>query len=357
MTERPGRRRSSPSGASRALGAAGLVGALALASCSAPGSDDPSERQALRQRRAAEVVATWPLTGTSPGTQSSAQDHPVLVLKMDNTPSSAPQLGLSSADLVVEEMVEGGVTRLAAFYYSDIPGVVGPVRSMRASDLGIVTPVDATMVTSGAATQTLTRLARAAVPFVTEGSAGFFRESARQAPYNLMADLGEVADALVTAGSGEAVRPPDYLPFGPASKLPPGEAAGSFAARFSAAHTSSWSYRPGAGGGYVDTGSFAAADDAFPADSVLVLRVEVGDAGYLDPAGNTVPETRLVGGGDALLFHGGRLVRGAWSKATLEAPLQLTRPTTDGTPVALTVPPGHTWIELVPLSGGVDVSR
>ncbi len=49
------------------------------------------------------------------------------------------------------------------------------------------------MVTSGAARQTITRLAEAGVPYVTEGSAGFFREPSRAAPYDLMTDLGEVA--------------------------------------------------------------------------------------------------------------------------------------------------------------------
>ncbi len=88
-------------------------------------------------------------------------------------------------------------------------------------------------------------------------------------------------------------------------------------------------------------------DDEFPTDTVLVLRVEVGDAGYRDPAGNPVPETKLVGSGDALLFHGGRLVRGTWKKEGLDTPLQLT--TKAG---KLVVPPGRTWIELVPKNGG-----
>ncbi len=98
------------------------------------------------------LKATWPLTGLPvTGDDEAAQKHPVMVLKMDNTYASAPQEGLGSADMVVEELVEGGMTRLAAFYYSQIPGDVGPVRSMRASDIGIVSPVNATVVTSGAA--------------------------------------------------------------------------------------------------------------------------------------------------------------------------------------------------------------
>ncbi len=326
----------------------GIAVGLALAGCTDPSSSNTAD---VGERQAPE---TWPLTGLRSGSDSAAKDHPVLVLKLDNTASSAPQQGLSSADLVVEELVEGGVTRLAVFFYSRTPGVVGPVRSMRASDIGIVSPVDATMVTSGAAAQTITRLRRADVPYVTEGSAGFFREAARRAPYDLMADLGDVAEALRV---DDAVRPPDYLPFGPARRLPAGQPATSFDVRFSSAHTTSWSYDDeGERVGYVDTGSLAATGDEFPADSVLVLRVKVGDAGYRDPAGNTVPETKLVGEGAAQLFHAGRVVPGTWSKSTLDSPLRLTRTTPQGE-VELAVPPGRTWIELVPMAtGGVDVS-
>ena len=328
--------------------------ALALtgvAGCASEADDRPESDPEPRSEQEA-LPATQPLTGLRVESGTGVRRHPVLVLKLDNTASSSPQLGLSSADLVVEELVEGGVTRLAAFYYSDIPGVVGPVRSMRASDLGIVAPVDATMVTSGAAAQTIARLAKADVPFVTEGSPGFFRESSRAVPYNLMADLRKVAAAQKGAGQ-DAVRPSDYLPFGPAEDLPAGAPAGAFTARFSDAHTTSWAYR---GGGYVNTGSFAAPDDEFPADTVLVLRVEIGDAGYTDPAGNPVPETELVGGGDAQLFHAGRVVKGQWSKAALDEPLELTRKLPQGRQVVLQVPPGHTWIELVPQRGGVAIT-
>ncbi|MEN8672265.1 DUF3048 domain-containing protein [Nocardioides sp.] len=336
MTRRRGRR-------ARLLVGLLLGTSLALAGCSAT----PEEPDEPRQRTAPQ---TWPLTGLRVEGGSGARRHPVLVLKMDNTASSAPQRGLSSADLVVEELVEGGVTRLAAFYYSDIPGVVGPVRSMRASDIGIVSPAEATMVTSGAARQTIARLAEAGVPYVTEGSTGFFRDAARRAPYNLMTDLSEVAAAL--SEGRDRSRPVDYLPFGPARAMPKGQRATSVAVRFSPAHTTTWAYRDG---GYVDTGSLAAPGDEFPADSVLVLRVVVGDAGYLDPAGSSVPETVLTGDGEAVLFHGGREVRGTWSKEDLDAPLVLSRQGAGGRAVPLTVPRGRTWIELVPLAGSVAV--
>jgi hypothetical protein len=80
---------------------------------------------------------------------------------------------------------------------------------------------------------------------------------------------------------------------------------------------------------------------------VLTLQVRVGDAGYLDPAGNTVPETQFVGEGPAWIFHGGRVVRATWHKKELTSTLSLEFKGED-----LTVPAGRVWIELVPGAPG-----
>ena len=48
-----------------------------------------------------------------------------------------------------------------------------------------------------------------------------------------------------------------------------------------------------------------------------------------------------------MIFHGGRLVRGTWQKTGLDSAITLS--TKAG---KLTVPAGHTWIELVPAANG-----
>lgn len=319
-----------------------LAASLVLAACGDDKKKEDSDGPDAQPVASGSALAqTWPLTGLDvSGKQDAAQDHPVMVVKIDNSHSSAPQEGLSAADLVVEELVEGGSTRLAAFFYSDIPDVVGPVRSMRASDIGIVTPVGATVVTSGAAAVTINRIEDAGIDFFSEGDEGFYRDSARSAPYNLMTHLGETT----AAAKAKASRPKDYLPWGKAEDLPAGQPAVNINAIFSGGHTSTWQYD---GTTYVNTNSNADADGQFPADTVLVLRVEVGDAGYTDPAGNPVPETKLEGTGPAMIFHGGRLVRGTWSKDDLGSPITLSTKAGE-----LTVPAGHTWIELIPVDGG-----
>ncbi len=315
------------------LFAAGLV----LSACGGGGSTTKADASSTPATTAPATPETWPLTGVQAplGTTTKLGRSP-LVVKMDNTAASAPQRGLDKADMVVEELVEGGLTRLAAFYYQQLPTLVGPVRSMRASDIGIVSPVKADVVTSGAANVTINRIKKSGITFFSEGSKGIFRDTSRPRPYNVFSHLKETA--TLAKRSPETVA--NYLPWGTEADFTGTQAVTSIDVPFSNSHTTRWTYE---GSKYVNTNTNAAKDEQFPADSVLVLRVKIGDAGYLDPANNPVPETKLTGSGKALLFHGGKLERGTWTKSSLDGSIQLSTATG-----AMKVPAGHTFIELVP---------
>jgi hypothetical protein len=330
-----------------ALTATGLV----LAACGgrpspSPQVHTPAPRHVEGSQR---VTQYWPLTGLKVPAGKTAELHrPVLVAKMDNTVSSRPQAGLRKADMVVEELVEGGLTRLAVFYGSHVPRNVGPIRSMRASDIDVVSPVHASMVTSGAAGKTIARIKAAHIRFYGQFSKGMYRSTQREEPYNLFVHLR----SLAAGAKRKPATPPAYLAWGSAKDLPQGRKVTKIRARFSAVHTTEWVFRNRR---YHNTDSNAPARDQFPATSVLVLRVREGDAGYLDPAGHHVPETLLRGSGNALLFHDGRMVAATWHKGT--APTSRIKLTTRKGQ-QLGVPAGHTWIELVPVHGGnVTFSR
>lgn len=286
----------------------------------------------------------WPLTGL-PAPEGVAAD-PVLVVKVDNTGRARPQLGLSAADLVVEELVEGGATRLAAMYHSTLPPEVVPVRSVRTSDLGLVAPTGGALVASGGAQRVLRYLDDAGLTVIAEGAAGFSRISGRSAPYNVAVDLSR------TVREAAGLEPPaqPYLPWAePDGVRAAGEPATTVTARFSGARATTWDWD---GTGWRQENDLAAEGDEFRPDNVLVLRVTITDAGYTDPAGNFVPETVLEGSGAALLFTGGELIEAAWAKAAAGEPFVLTGP--GGDPVL--VPPGRTWIGLVPEAGDVTWS-
>lgn len=287
-------------------------------------------------------AVVWPLTGL-PAPSAAAVAQPALVVKIDNTRSAAPQLGLSSADLVVEELVEGGLTRLAVLFQSAMPPVAGPVRSVRTTDAGIALPAGGVLVASGGASRVLKALDEAGLTVLTGGGNGLSRDRSRPAPYNVMLDPAEALAGL-SAGVGGPAGP--YLPWGsvPAGGTP----VAGVDVRFSGARTSSWTWSEGL---WALDGDRAAQGERFGPSTLLVLRVAVRDAGYEDPAGNPVPETVLVGSGAATLLTAGTAVEGRWSKAGVAAPLVLA----DAAGASLRVPPGRVWIELVPDSGSVTL--
>ena len=328
----------------RPLVALALVASLVLAGCGGKDDEKKAEDRPTSQptEGGTQLAAVWPLTGLP--APAETPDHPVMIVKIDNTAASDPQYGLGKADMVVEELVEGGITRLAAMFYSELPGKAGPVRSARASDIGVVTPTHAVLVASGMAPPTVQRLNAAKVRYFTMGAPGVVRAPDGKHDYlhSVFVDLPKLAKSL----KKEAVVPANYLPWGQESDFAGGQPAAGMNVRFSPATTTTFQF-DAQSKKYTNTNSHAPQNDQFKADSVLVLRVREGDAGYLDPAGSHVPETLFFGKGQLMLFHNGQVTRGTWSKAKRESPLELT--TAAG---PMKVPAGHVWLELLPNKNG-----
>jgi len=327
-----------PSLAYKRVAALAAVLSLALVACG--GGDDEGSSNEENSRSGQTFTQVSPLTGLE--APDGLPKRQVAVVKIDNTDSAEPQLGLRDADMVVEELVEGGSTRLAAFFWTKTPNKVGPVRSMRASDVGIVTPANAAIVASGGAPKTDKVIAKAHIQTYTEATApGFSRDSSRSAPYNLMMDLDKLAGTLK-----ETEPPGPYMPFGGPDEFAGTKPAGTIHVQFSGVHTTIWHFEQGTG--WIRENGLAQQGDDFVPDNILTLQVRLGNAGYRDPAGNPVPETKFYGKGSGVLFHDGKALPCKWSKDDASAELQLT--TKQGQP--LSVPAGHTWIELVPKRGG-----
>lgn len=340
-----GRRRSIAAG----IGALSLLLALAAwiggQRADAP-PPSPVQPTATPTKAAPKPPSTLPLTGRR--AKGEAPNRPAIAVKIDNTRPSRPQVGLESADLIVEELAEGGATRLVAFFHSTLPKRVGPVRSLRTSDIGIVRPTGGLLVASGGAQVAIRKVQAAGIPLAEFEGAGFERDRARRRPYNLF-----VRPAGVLRAAAALKPPPNYLPWratGTPGPSPSTKPARRLVARFSPMHTTSWQYVDGRG--WRRDNDLASAGDTFVADNVLVIRVKTRDAGYRDPAGNPVPETVTAGSGGAQLLFGADLVTAKWHKADAAGPWRFT--TADG--AELRIPPGRTWIELVPQGGSATVS-
>ena len=88
----------------------------------------------------------WPLTGVA---VEAPPQRPALAVKVENSVAARPQSGLNAADVVWEEVVEGGITRFVAVYHSNLPPDIGPIRSVRPMDAAIAGPLHGLFAFSG----------------------------------------------------------------------------------------------------------------------------------------------------------------------------------------------------------------
>lgn len=273
---------------------------------------------------------------------SAATTHPVYIAKIDNTANSNPQYGLGSADFVTEELVEGGITRLAVFFYSKLPTKVGPIRSGRLTDITLAKPIGAHVILSGAAGPTFDGFRGSGISWIDMGNPHVRRvmdgthDTLHSVEANVQAIAGEANQASAT--------PETLLPCGTFKGA--GHAT-KIAVNFSGARTSRWTY---AGGEYTNTNSNMNAGDIYHPNTIIVVKVNITNAPYTDPIGNPVPVSHFEGSGPAIVFAGGKFVKGTWHKASTNS-----LPTfTDTTGKPIMINPGHTMLEMIPSGGAVS---
>ena len=282
-----------------------------------------------------------PLTGLH---QDGPPKNAVFMVKIENTHSGEPQYGVNQADFVVEELVEGGVTRLAAFFYSKLPTRLGHVRSARTTDIGLAEPIDATIVASGGAPKTLRKIIKSELPYYSydKRSPGWSSDRSKSPPYHVLWDL-----TTLSKTAKASVPPKPYFRWtrdgGPRRTA---KRATHVSVTFSPATTTSWTF---SGGTWSRSPEHAAVGQAYKPETLVVIFAPVEDAGYRDPAGNAVPETVIEGSGRAVIFTGSAVTEATWHKKNRNATMKFR----SKSGAAIGLKPGHAWLEAVPRGGSV----
>lgn len=127
---------------------------------------------------------TFPLTGK--GSETSTEGRAVAVM-INNHPEARPQSGLNKADIVYELLAEGDITRFLAFFQSEKPENIGPVRSARDYYMEIAKGLNALYIAHGYSPEAKKMLDDGYIDnlngMVYDGTL-FKRASFRKAPHN-----------------------------------------------------------------------------------------------------------------------------------------------------------------------------
>lgn len=320
------------------IGAAVAAIAVLMASCDASGPD-PSQSPGRRAPSAPAAGApSTPAAAPSPFTGLPTDPAaPVLAVKIGNAHPARPQTGLAAADLVYIEPVEAGISRFVAVYQSEVAPVVGPVRSVRRTDLQLLAnfghPV---LAFSGAAPELWPRVR--AAPIIARSAPGraFFRTAGRNAPHNLYAHTAPllVGAPPVDIGFRFGPAPPGGEPI---STVTVGYTSTEIGIHWSA-ERQRWLFRMGGE-------PLRGANGNRPSAATVVLqRVPMVATPIRDANGAVSPFAKTVGSGRATVLRNGRAFDVRWSRPSRSAPTVFTRPSGQ----RMTFARGPVWVVLLP---------
>ena len=302
-----------------------------------------------------------PLSGL-PVEEDISMNRPVAIM-LSNIRESLPQIGISQADIIVEALVEGGITRLLAIFqdYSQLE-TVGGIRSARLYFVDIAQSFDAILVFAGGSPQANAAIRNRGITHA-DGVAGRFNDIFRR-DSNRRQRLGYL-HSLVTTGDLLNRWFPEYgfrleheedyehtMIFDDDVILTDGNEALDFSIYFSTGKSTTFRFDEELGVYHMRQFNRDIVDDRdsslLAATNVLVLRTSVSNIPG-DGQGRLAIET--LGSGTGYFIHGGRYVEIEWSRESNSSPFEFTH--LDGTPVVFGR--GLTYICIIPLARDVVI--
>lgn len=283
-------------------------------------------------------------------TVDRVETRPILVVKIDNVSGARPQQGIDVADIVIEEKVEAGLTRLAALFQSTGSDPVGPIRSARTSDVHLLANLGSPLFAYSGANAGVGASVFGSTLVDVGASMNhslYYREAGRRAPHNLYSRTSRLWGAT-SEGS-----PPrsmfrfraDGEPVGAGARPAEGVDVTYGSAR------ASFTWDAGRGG-------WARTQDGRPhtvvgGAQIAPQNVVVRFTDYVpSPADARSPEAVVTGSGELWVFSDGEVVVGRWEQPSMTAPTRWLD--ADGDPIRLT--PGRTWV-LLPSPGDATLRR
>jgi hypothetical protein len=274
-------------------------------------------------------------------------DRPILVVKLDDTRSAHPQIGIEAADIVYIEQVEGGLTRLAAVFSSNIPQRIGPVRSARVSDIELLAQFGRVgFAYSGAQSKLRPVLAAANLENASaerNSSTIYTTDPTRVQPYAMVLRADLLLESLNAKGVKLAESKSVGWNFGDApdggkvvTDIHLSWPASSYDAHWSEKEER-WVLDHSGNPNFADSGV------RLGASTLVIQKVAMTDSIYKDKVGGVTPFSPTVGTGEGYIARDGKVFKALWNRPTEESGTKWT--TVDGAEISFKK--GQIWVALM----------
>lgn len=245
-------------------------------------------------------------------------DGEILVVKIDDTTAARPQIGIDRADIVYIEQVEGGLTRLAAVFSSEIPTLIGPIRSARISDIEILAQYGRVVFAySGAQSKLLPVIAAANLNDYgaqRQSPTIYTRDESRTSPTNMVLRGDLLLEKVHSDGREIAISRSVGWEFGdlPSGGIAITDAKLSWPA---ASYELKWSKEADRWLVFNNgIPNMSASGVQHGPTTFLIQMVEILPSEYGDKLGGVTPYSKTVGSGTGFVLRDGKHFSATWSR-------------------------------------------
>ncbi|WP_144511924.1 DUF3048 domain-containing protein [Bacillus sp. FJAT-22090] len=300
-----------------------------------------------------EEPIVLPYAAPFTGVRSAAElKQRSILVTMNNHPLARPQSGIAQADIVYEMLAEGNVTRFLALYQSEIPEIVGPVRSARDYFVEVAKGLDAFYIAHGYSPDAQKMLNARIVDNINgmqyDGIL-FKRSKERKAPHNSYISKENIfAGAEKVGASMEIHKVPSLSFYDSIEGAKIGNPVSSVSIRYGSGATfeNQYTYIPEEGLYERKTAGEVTVDkesgELVKLANVLFMEIPHKT---IDNAGRQ--QLNLTAGGKAYLFQAGIMKEIEWENVD-----GMLLPMENGVPAKLV--PGKSWISFVPTKPGLE---
>ena len=258
-------------------------------------------------------------------------------IMINNAPEARPQSGLNKADIVLEVVDEGGITRLIGIFSSNKVDTIGPIRSARQYYAELARMFDPVYVFFGTYPEGYKLIENMDMDVLTpigddtgassifkniEEGKSIWRDSSRVAPHNAYSSTEKLTAAAKTNGySLEGGQSPFNFKLdavddkkGNTEDIKIDFSTASFASDFEYDKTTNKYSKSVGGNPNLDRES----NEQLSFNNVIALVTDIANSG--DSAGHMI--VRTTGNGKAFFFFDGNVTEGTWERKSITDPME-----------------------------------